>query len=203
MLPDTPATEPDGEVTRLLRAWSEGDAEALDRLTSLVEPELRRLARHFMNAEAPGHTLQSTALVSEVYLRLREAHGLEPHGRAWFFAAAAQIMRRILVDHARRRKRAKRGGDALQVSLTDAGLRAQKSTLDVLDLHRALERLAEVDPRKARLVELRFFGGLSEEEVADVLGIPLRSAQREWSFARAYLYSQLHPNARLHEEPAS
>jgi RNA polymerase sigma factor (TIGR02999 family) len=180
---------PDG-VTQLLSAWSQGDPTALEKLIPLVESELHRLALRYLRGERPGHTLQATALVNEAYLRLAGIKG-DWQSRACFFAAASTIMRHILVDHARRRRRRQQLTDPLLVSVVDAAQPGQESTVDVIALDQALEKLAEFDARKSRIVELRFFGGLSEEETAQVVGAPLRTIQREWSLARAWLFCQL------------
>lgn len=162
------------EVTQLLAAWSNGDQAALDELMPLVYAELRRLARRYMNRESPGHTLQTTALVNEAYLRLVDAREVRWQNRAHFFAVAAQMMRRILVDFARSRQNLKRGGDVQQVSLDEA-----------------LSTLAALDPRQAQVVELRFFGGLSNEETAEVLKVSVGTVRRDWSLAQAWLYREL------------
>lgn len=178
------------EVTELLAAWSDGDSDALEKLVPMVESELYRLALIYLSGERPGHTLQATALVNEAYLRLVGTKG-EWRNRSCFFATAATIMRRILVDHARRRLREKRGGGAVLLSLSDVEQPGPQSVIDVIALDQALERLAAFDPTKSKVVELRFFGGLTEEETAQVLGTPLRTIQREWNFARAWLFRQL------------
>jgi len=183
------------EVTRLLRAWSDGDQEALARLAPLVEAELHRLAGSYLRRERPGHTLQTTALVNEAYLRLIDDSAVEWQNRAHFFGIAAQLMRRILVDHARRRQKLKRGGDPLRVSLAQAENAAPESSPDIIALDEALSSLANLDPRKSQIVELKFFGGLQEEAIAEVLTISLRTVQREWNLARAWLYNELAVNA--------
>jgi len=182
---------PQSEVTQLLLAWSGGDQLALDRLTPLVEQELRRLARTYMNREGSGHTLQPTALVNEAYLRLIEWKAVDWQGRAHFFAVAARMMRNILVTHALHRQREKRGGGAVVVSLDPALPATQERASDILALEDALQKLARMDERKCQVVELRFFGGLSEEETAEVLRISLRTVQREWNMARAWLFREL------------
>src|SRR5438105_903650 len=179
------------EVTRLLRAWSDGDEAALERLAPLVEAELHRLAGSYLRRERPGHTLQTTALVNEAYLRLIDDSVVEWQNRAHFYGIAAQLMRRILVDHARRRRKLKRGGDPLRVSLTQAENAAPEPSADIIALDEALSSLAKLDPRKSQIVELKFFGGLQEEAIAEVLTISLRTVQREWSLARAWLYNEL------------
>ena len=178
------------DVTSLLRAWSEGDRTALDQLLPAVYQELHRQAERAMRAQPPGHTLQTTALVHETYLRLVNRDGADWNGRAHFFGVAAKAMRSILVDHARARLTAKRGGGAELVTLAnveDTG----GHEVDVLDLNDALERLAEQDPRKASLVELRYFAGLGIEEAASALGVSPATAKREWRVARAWLRREL------------
>ena len=179
------------EVTRLLVAWSKGDTVALEHLAPLVEAELRRLARVYLGRESPGHTLQPTALVNEAYLRLVEWRSVEWRDRAHFFAVAAKMMRRILVSHAVSRGRHKRGGHAMVVPLDEAESVTAGRTADIVALDEALTKLAKVDDRKSQLVELRFFGGLSEEETASILNSSLRTIQREWSLARAWLFREL------------
>jgi RNA polymerase sigma-70 factor (ECF subfamily) len=175
------------QVTDLLIAWTDGDASALDRLIPLVERELRRLARHHMRRESPAHTLQTTALVNEVYLKLVDQTHARWHSRAHFFAVAAQLMRRILVDHARRHLRGKRGGGATDVSLDEAAVLTHEKSAELLALDEALGRLAEIDPLKARIVELRHFGGLSVKETAEVLKIAEVTVIRHWGLAKAWL----------------
>ena len=179
------------EVTQLLRAWSEGDEAALARLAPLVDAELHRLAGTFMRRERPGHTLQATALINEAYVRLIDARAVEWQNRAHFYGIAAQLMRRILVDHARRRKKLKRGGDPLQVSLAAAENAAPAPSADIVALDEALSSLAKFDERKSRIVELKFFGGLEEEAIAEAMKLSLRTVQREWNLARAWLYNEL------------
>lgn len=178
------------DVTALLRAWSEGDRGALDRLLPAVYQELHRQAQRAMRAQPPGHTLQTTALVHEAYLRLVSRDGPEWNGRAHFFGVAARAMRSVLVDHARARGAAKRGGGGQQVTLTNLE-DTEGRGMDVLELDGALERLAGLDPRKGRLVELRYFAGLSIEEAAGTLGISPATAKREWRLARAWLRREL------------
>ncbi len=184
------------EVTQLLIAWGNGDEGALARLAPLVQVELNRLAHHYLSRERPGHTLQTMDLVNEAYLRLIDSNSLRWQSRAHFFGIAASVMRRILVDHARRRKELKHGGGAVQVSLTAAEQVPTERGADVLALDEALTKLAMFDPRKSQLIELRFFGGLSEVETAEVLKLSLRTLQREWSLARAWLYQQLKMDER-------
>lgn len=179
------------EVTKLLQAWSDGNRAALDKLMPLVERELHRLARHYMRRENPGHTLQTTALVNEAYLRLVEQKHVHWKNRAHFFALSAELMRRILVDHARKRKYAKRGGGAWKVSLDDAMAVSAERGADLIAVDEALHRLAAIDPRKAKIVELRFFGGLSVAETAEALHVSAPTVMREWSMAKAWLYNSL------------
>jgi len=183
---------PPSEVTQLLKAWRAGDGHALDRLSSIVESELRRIARLQLRKESPGQTLQPTALLNEVYLRLFEWDRVEWQDRTHFFAVAAKIMRRVLVNQAVARTRQKRGGGAVLVSLTEAG-GARDRTEDLLALDDALAALAKIDSRKSQLVELRFFGGLTVDETAAALGISVRTVHREWDLARAWLFRELRP----------
>jgi len=178
-------------VTQLLVAWSDGDQSALDQLVPLVHEELRRLARSYMRSERPGHTLQTTALINEAYLRLVDQKNVRWQNRAHFLAIAAQLMRRILVDHARRRQYWKRGGGALQVSLANAEALSDERTPDLVALDEALLALAEIDPRRSRVVELRFFGGLNIEETAEVLQISPTTVERDWTTAKAWLYQRV------------
>jgi len=179
-------------VTQLLQAWSRGDEAALDRLLPAVYEELRRLARRYMRQQPPGHTLQTTDLVHQAYLRLVDQERVEWGSRAHFFGVAAKAMRSILIDHARRRRAAKRGGKAGRPTLGAAGeVASPGSTVDVLALDEALTRLAERDPRKSQVVELRYFGGLALEEVAEVLGVSLATVKRDWIAARAWLRREL------------
>ena len=179
------------EVTELLLAWSNGDDGALAVLAPLMQQELHKLARHYLSHERAGHTLQPSDLVNEAYLRLIDNHQVQWQNRAHFFGIAANVMRRILVDHARRRNELKHGAGAVQVSLTAVEQTEAERSTDVLALDEALSQLAELDPRKCQIVELRFFGGLNETETAEVLNISLRTIQREWNLARAWLYQQL------------
>jgi RNA polymerase sigma-70 factor, ECF subfamily len=178
------------EVTQMLLAWNEGDETALARLVPHVEAELYALARLYLSRERPGHTLQATALVNEAFMRLVDTKSVHWQNRAHFFGITAQVMRRILVDHARRRNQ-KRGGDLLRVSLVEAGNVAAERDTGVIELDDALKTLAAFDPRKSQIVELKFFGGLSEEEIAEVMTLSLRTVQRDWSLARAWLYKEL------------
>lgn len=182
----------DPDVTQLLSAWSAGDDAALERVAPVIQRELHRLAAHYMAGERPGHVLQSTALVNEAYLRLIGwKQQIEWQNRAQFFGLAAQIMRRILVDMARTRRRAKRGGAMLQVSLSRAADVPALTEPDLVALDEALKRLATLDERQSRVVELRFFGGLSHEETAEVLNVSVATVRRDWSIARAWLYREL------------
>ncbi len=181
------------EVTQLLLAWNNGDEAALEQLVPMVERELHGLAEAYLRRESAGNTLQPTALINEAWMRLIDWKNVEWQNRAHFFGVAAGMMRRVLVDHARRRKALKQGGGAMLVSLTQAGAAAAEQTADIIALNDALNTLSTFDERKGRIVELRFFGGLTEEETAEVLKIPLRTLQREWSMARAWLFKELSP----------
>ena len=179
------------EVTGLLRAWSDGDESARERLMPLVYDELRRLAHQHMRREKPGHMLQTTALVHEAYLRLIDQSQVHFENRAHFFAIAARLMRQILVDDARRRKSAKRGGGMVPQALDDASNLAQEEAANVLALDEALTLLAMKDRRQSEIVELRFFGGLSIEETAEVLNVSPGTVMRDWTFARAWLNDEM------------
>lgn len=192
-------------VTDLLRAWAAGDEAAFNELLPLVYDELRRQARRLMRSQPPGHTLQTTALVHEAYLRLVDQSRVEWNGRAHFFGVAAKAMRSILVDHARARRTAKRGGGALAVTLDEAGgvagaVGETQVDVDVLALDEALARLGQRDPRKSQLVELRYFGGLGIEEAASVLGVSRATAKRDWITARAWLKRELSFAQRASED---
>ena len=176
------------ETTRLLQAWRGGNPEALEALAPRVEAELRRLARHYLRGERPDHTLQTTALVNEAYIRLIDWKSVEWQDRAHFMGMSAQLMRRVLVDHARRSKYLKRGGGAAKVSLPEEISDGVDPVEDILAVENALHELAAMDPRKERIVELRFFGGLSVKETSEVLQISDRTVKREWNMARAWLY---------------
>lgn len=180
------ASPPPKDVTRLLVDWGNGDQAALDELIPLVYDELRRMAGRYMRRESKGHTLQTSALVNEAYLRLVDQKSVQWQNRAHFFGVAAHLMRRILVDHARSRSRAKRGGGAQMVSLADQAV-ISKEVADVIALDDALKNLAEMDPRKSQIVEMKFFGGLTTEEVAEVLKVTSRTVEREWRKAKAWL----------------
>jgi RNA polymerase sigma factor (TIGR02999 family) len=175
----------------MLLAWSDGDPAALEKLTPLVYDELHRLARQYMQNEPAGHTLQSSALVNEAYLRLIDWKSVRWQNRAHFFGVAAKLMRRVLVDLARARRAARRGGNALQVSLDEAAEIPEMRSEEFIALDEVLDTLAELDPRKCQIVELRFFGGLDVKETAEVLKISKRTVMREWSLARAWLYREL------------
>jgi len=183
------------QVTQLLLDWRTGDRSALDKLMSLVYEELRRLAHHYMKAERVDHTLQTTALVNEAYLRLAQQNiGCE--SRAHFFAIAANVMRHLLVDHARARQYGKRGGGALRVTLEGKAVISPERSADLVALDEALSRLAAIDLRKSQIVELRYFGGMSVEQTAEVLTVSAITVKREWAKARAWLYRELNQENR-------
>jgi len=185
------AQAPDNaEVSGLLRAWSDGDRAALDRLTPIVYDELRRLAGRYMRGERPGHSLQTTALVNEAYVRLTDYKSMQWQNRAHFFAVSSQLMRRILVDHARRHN-LKRGGRVQHVSLEETAMVGGDRAADLVALDDAMDALARIDLRKVQVVELRFFGGLSVEETAEVLKVSPVTVMRDWSTAKAWLYREL------------
>jgi RNA polymerase sigma factor (TIGR02999 family) len=179
------------DVTTILLAWNSGDQEALDRLMPLIYKELRRMARRYMRSESPDHTLQATALVHDVYVQLVDQKRVNWKNRAHFFGAAAQIIRRLLVDHARSRHRLKRGGGAFKVEWKEELSASQPQEMDLLVLHDALNRLATIDPQQSRIIELRYFGGLSIEETAEALSISPATVKRDWAFARAWLYREM------------
>ena len=179
------------EVTQLLGEWSNGDDRALEKLFPLVNPELHRLAHHYMSRERAGHTLQTTAVLNEAYLRLVDDTKPVWQGRTHFIAAAAQLMRRIMVDHARERRSLKRGGGALKVTLDEAAFVTEARSQELLNLDEALEKLAIQDARKTRIVELRYFGGLTVQETAEFLKLSQRTVEREWTMAKAWLYREL------------
>ena len=183
-------------VTELLLAWQAGDHAALDKLLPAIQPELRRIAQRHMAGERRDHVLQPTALVNEAYLRLAMSKDIQWQGRAHFFAAAAQVMRHVLVDYAREGGRAKRGGGAFRISLSDAENLAKPRRLDVVALDDALNALEKFDRRKSTVIELRFFGGLSLQETADVLQVSVGTIRRDWSLARAWLYRELGDGGR-------
>ena len=178
-------------ITALLNGYSRGDKEALDRLMPIVYDELRRQAARYLRREKAGHTLQTTALIHEAYVRLVDQRNVQWQNRAHFFGIAAQLMRRILVDHARAKKRVKRGGSGVRVSLGEATVAVKGQDLDVVALDQALERLAQIDEQQSRVVELRFFSGLSVEETAEVMGISKATVKRDWSMAKAWLHREL------------
>ena len=182
---------PPHEMSRLLAAWGDGDREALDRLYPLVEHELHRLARGYMRRERPDHTLQTTALVNEAYLKLIDQREVRWQNRAHFFGIAAQIMRRILIDHARKHAYAKRGGGAVHVPLDEAAVLTKARAAELVALDEALTALAALDERKGRVVELRYFGGLSVEEAAEVLGVSPDTVTRDWRRAKAFLRREM------------
>lgn len=179
------------EITRLLLEMNNGGEGVESRLAPMIYNELHRLAACYMRHERAGHTLQATALVHEAYLRLVEQRGKRWQNRAHFFGVAAQVMRRFLVDYARAHRTQKRGGEHVTVSLDEALLLSSTESLQLIALDEALERLAQWDPRQSRIVELRFFGGLAEEEIAELLGVTSRTVRREWSMAKAWLQGEL------------
>jgi len=188
---DEPSVSPD-RVTQLLQEWSQGDDGALAALTPLVYDELRRLAHHYMKGERPDHTLQTTALVNEAYLRLADQTASNWQSRAHFFAVAARAMRQILVSYARSNRAQKRGGGAARIELDESAILSPEQSKEIVDLHEALERLGTLDSRKAQVVELKFFGGLNYDEIAEVLKIARMTARRDWEFAKLWLYTELH-----------
>ena len=183
--------QPSQNGTQLLIGWSKGDKEALDALLPLVYEELRKQAARYLRRERAGHTLQTTALIHEAYLKLVDQKNVHWQNRAHFFGIAAQLMRRILVDHARTKKRAKRGGSDIRVSFNDANLIGQARDLDIVALDEALARLAEIDQQQSRIVELRFFSGLTVEETAEILAISPATVKRDWSMAKAWLHREI------------
>ena len=188
---DTPSVSQQ-RVTELLAHWSDGDDAALAELTPLVYEELRHLAHHFMEGQRPDHTLQTTALVNEAYLRLADQTNPRWQNRAHFFAVAARAMRQILVSYARGQRSQKRGGGALKVELDEVAVVSPEESKEIVDLHEALERLTTLDSRKAQVVELKYFGGLNYDEMAEVLKISPVTVRRDWEFARAWLHTELH-----------
>jgi len=188
---DEPSVSPH-KVTQLLQQWSRGDDAALAGLTPLVYEELRRLAHHYMEGQRPDHTLQTTALVNEAYLRLAGQTNPRWQNRAHFFAVAARAMRQILVSYARSNCAQKRGGGGVRVELDEAAILSPEQSKEIVDLHEALERLGTLDSRKAQVVELKFFGGLNYDEMAEVLKISRVTVRRDWEFARVWLYKELH-----------
>jgi RNA polymerase sigma-70 factor (ECF subfamily) len=188
---DTPSVSQQ-RVTELLARWSDGDDAAFGELTPLVYEELRRLAHRHMGGERSDHTLQTTALVNEAYLRLADQTSPRWQNRAHFFAMAARAMRRILVSYARGQRSQKRGGGAFKMDLDEVALIAPEESREIVDLHEALEQLSTLDSRKAQVVELKYFGGLSYDEIAEVLKISPITARRDWEFAKLWLYTELH-----------
>jgi RNA polymerase sigma factor (TIGR02999 family) len=184
-------TPPDADVTRLLLAWGEGDATALDALLPLVHDELNRIAHRYMSRERPDHTLQTTAVVNEAYLRLVDQRHTRWQNRAQFFGIAAQILRRLLIVHARSHGYAKRGAGAVHVALDEEAVLSPERAAALVELDAALDRLLALDPRKGRVVELRYFGGLSVDETAAVLGVAAITVMRDWSLAKAWLQREL------------
>lgn len=182
---------PDDEITGLLINWSNGDHSALEKLLPLVKRELHRLAHSYMRREDPNHTLQTTALINETYLRLVNQKRVKWQNRAHFFGIAAQIMRRFLSNYARDQNRAKRGGGAVQISLSSIAVMANEKAKELIALDEALEKLALVDERKSRIVELRYYGGLSVEETAEVLNVSPATVLRDWRYARAWLHREI------------
>ncbi len=193
--------QPPQEITRLLQAWRDGDRLALDRLMPLVQDELHRLAHRYMAREKAGHVLQTTALVNEAYLHLVDAHKVKWQDRAHFFAISANLMRRILVHLARERDARKRGGQWLQVSLDEAAIGSPEPDANLIELDDALTALAEVDARKAKVVELRFFAGLSLEETAEVLEVSADTVWRDWDLAKSWLYREMKHARRKSHDP--
>lgn len=187
----TAMAAPPNEITQLLINWSQGDQAALEKLIPLVSAELRRLARHYLARENPGHTLQTSALINEAYIRLINQESVQWQNRAHFFAVAAQVMRHILVDHARAHLYAKRGGGAHEVQLDEAEAITGKRAAELVALDDALSALATLDPRKGQIIELRFFGGLTIEETAEALHISAKTVTREWRSAKAWLHNEM------------
>jgi RNA polymerase sigma factor (TIGR02999 family) len=187
---DEPLVSPH-RVTQLLQQWSHGDNAALAELIPLIYEELRRLAHHYMEGERPGHTLQTTALVNEAYLRLAGQTHPNWQSRAHFFAVAARAMRGILVNYAKSNQAQKRGGGAARIELDEAAILSPEQSKEIVDLHEALERLATLNSRKARVVELKYFGGLNHDEIAEVMKISTVTVRRDWMFAKTWLYDEL------------
>lgn len=184
-------TPTSSNVTQLLIDWRGGNSDALNQLMPLVYDELRGLAKRYMRRESSSHTLQTNALVNEAYLRLVNQQNVDWQNRAHFFAIAAQVMRHLLVDHARSKQYAKRGGGAQQITLDEGLAVSDDNSVELLSLHQALERLEKIDDRKSKIVELRYFGGLSTEETAEVLGVSEITIKREWAKAKAWLFREL------------
>jgi RNA polymerase sigma factor (TIGR02999 family) len=187
---DEPSVSPH-RVTQLLQQWSHGDDAALAQLTPLVYEELRRLAHYYMEGERPNHTLQTTALINEAYLRLADQINTNWQSRAHFLAVAARAMRGILVNYAKSNRAQKRGGGAPRIKLDEAAILSPEQSKEIVDVHEALERLATLNPRKARVVELKYFGGLNHDEIAEVMKISTVTVRRDWMFAKTWLYDEL------------
>jgi RNA polymerase sigma factor (TIGR02999 family) len=185
------------EVTQLLIAWSNGDQAARESLMSVVYEELHRLARRYMRNESPGHTLQTSALVHEAFIRLVDQRNVHWQNRSHFFGIAAQMMRRILIDYARSRNFAKRGGGAVRLSIEEGLIVSDERSEEVVAVHEALEGLAKIDPRQAQIVELKFFGGLSNEEAAAVLAVSAGTVARDWTMAKAWLRREISKSTSL------
>jgi RNA polymerase sigma factor (TIGR02999 family) len=185
------------QITQLLIDWNNGSPEAMEKLMPMVESELRRIAANYMRRERPNHTLETSALVNEAYLKLVDQRQVRWQNRSHFFALASQLMRRILLDHARSQRRAKRGGAAIPLNLDDVAVMAPEKSAELVALDDALTRLAEFDPRKSKIVEMRFFGGLTVEEVAEVLGIAPITVMLNWRLARAWLQREMRGEAEL------
>jgi RNA polymerase sigma-70 factor, ECF subfamily len=195
---------PQRKVTQLLTDYSQGNHDALAELTPLVYQDLRRLAHYYMQGQRPDHTLQATALVNEAYLRLADQTDASWQTRAHFFAVAARAMRQILVDYARSYRSQKRGGsDKQKVELEDVALISPTQSQEIVELHETLSRLAALNPRKAEVVEMKYFGGLTYEEIADVLKISVITARRDWEFAKVWLYSELRGQSRASHDPCA
>jgi RNA polymerase sigma factor (TIGR02999 family) len=188
---EPPMQSEPNDITRLLIAWRNGEAEALDDLMPLVHRELKRIARNFMRRQRVGHTLQTTALVNEAFVRLVDSDKVNWQDRSHFFAMSAQLMRRVLVDAARRRNSEKRGGERIQVSLAEDVRSVEPDGVDVVAIDEALQRLAALNQRQCQIVELRYFGGLTEDEIAETLNVSTRTVRRDWNVARAWLYREL------------
>src|SRR5437773_12065621 len=188
---DEPSVSPH-RVTQLLQQWSRGDDAAVVELTPLVYEELRRLAHHYMEGQRPNHTLQTTALVNEAYLRLADQTNPNWQSRAHFFAVAARAMRQILVSYARSTRAQKRGGDGARIELDEAVILSPEQSKEIVDLHEALERLCALDSRKGQVVELKYFGGLNYDEIAEVLKVSPVTVRRDWDFAKLWLYTESH-----------
>jgi RNA polymerase sigma factor (TIGR02999 family) len=184
-------TPSSSNVTQMLHDWSHGDREVLDKLVPVVYEELRRQAARYLKRERPGHTLQTTALIHEAYIRLIDQKNVHWQNRAHFYAISAKLMRRILVDHARSRQAAKRGGSDIKLPLEEAMITPEGREVDIVALDEALERLAAIDPQQSRVVELKFFSGMSVEETAEVLGVSTRTVKRDWNVAKAWLRREI------------